>query len=80
MWTVRGARAAKISGKHHVPQMDLGYDTWTRSFDTGMKLFNKKEQENNKYMQVSLTNQPKWPTTEGILGTFQITGPRPANA
>lgn len=78
-----GTKAAWVSPtskKNKIPQMDLGYDTWTKSFNTGMELFNKKEKANNKYLHINMENAPKWNTTEGIMGTFDITGPNPANA
>ena len=66
----------------------LGVDTWTRTFNEGLKIYNNK-QEQYDYFKQELVNkaygkipsdEPKYPTTISATGTFYETTPPASNA
>lgn len=55
------------------PQANFGVDTWSKSFNEGQKLFNKRYKPNQ------LQNMPNYPAMYTATGEFITDGPLPSN-
>ena len=55
------------------PQANFGVDTWSKSFNEGQKLFNKRYKPNQ------LQNMPNYPPMYTVTGEFIGDGPLPSN-
>lgn len=55
------------------PQANFGVDTWSKSFNEGQKLFNKRYKPNQ------LQNMPNYPPMYTATGEFITDGPLPSN-
>jgi hypothetical protein len=69
-----GSKASEI-----VPSY-LGVDTWTPSFNTGLKLYNENREFSHGPADDEKAFIPKYPTTVTATGLFYNTGPTPSNA
>jgi len=55
------------------PQANFGVDTWSKSFNEGQKLFNKRYKPNQ------LQFMPNYPSRYTATGEFIVDGPLPSN-
>lgn len=75
-----GSAAAYINKKAEIARPYEGYDKWTKSFNYGLeladkKLVNKYSPEPDEYKSI-----PVYPTTRSATGLFYDTGPTASNA
>jgi hypothetical protein len=74
-----GTRSSIIMSKtDSVPQLNLGVDTWTKSFNQGMNYYLKSQIDNEKELNYDFEFEQHYPTTESITGLF-VTSDIPAS-
>jgi len=64
----------------NVPKMNLGVDLWTKAYNYGLKLENKKANYDFVLYPGELEFQPKYNVTKSVTGMFDDIGPTASNA
>lgn len=75
-----GTTFSKVSNNSVITRPYDGIDTWTHSFNEGLRLYNKKGIIRDNLTKEQLVNMPTYPTTITATGLFYNTGPTPSNA
>ena len=66
--------------KKGVPKMNLGVDLWSKAYNYGLKLENKKANYDFVLYPGELEFQPKYNVTKSVTGMFDDIGPTASNA